>query len=82
MLVPNKPIFSPGLIFTTAQVAFITAKIDFIFMSLSAFQIYDFHIYTVINFINNQRKQPIIITDLFHLVKCQKKLFTHSNLQL
>ena len=33
--------------FTTAQVVFITAKITFIFTSLSAVQIYDFHIFTV-----------------------------------
>ena len=31
-----------------AQVVFITAKIAFIFMSLSAIQIYDFHIFTVV----------------------------------
>ena len=36
-----------GLIFTTAQVVFITAKITFIFTSLSAVHIYDFHIFTV-----------------------------------
>ena len=40
-------IFS-GLVFTTAQVVFITAKIAFIFTSLSAVQIYDFHIFTVV----------------------------------
>ena len=37
-----------GLIFTTAQVVFITAKIAFIFASLSAVQIYDFHIFIVV----------------------------------
>ena len=31
-----------------AQVVFITAKIAFIFTSLSAVQIYDFHIYIVV----------------------------------
>ena len=36
-----------SLIFTTAQVVFITAKITFIFTSLSPVQIYDFHIFTV-----------------------------------
>ena len=40
-------IFS-GLIFTTAQVVFITAEIAVIFTSLSAAQIYDFHIFTVV----------------------------------
>ena len=40
-------IFS-SLNFTTAQVVFITAKLAFIFTSLSAIQIYDFHIFTVI----------------------------------
>ena len=38
--------FFSGLIFTTALVVFITAKISFIFTSLSAVQIYDFHILT------------------------------------
>ena len=33
-----------GLLFTTAQVVFMTARIAFIFTSLSAVQIYDFHI--------------------------------------
>ena len=40
--------FFSGLIFTTAQVVFITAKITFIFTSLSAVQIYDFHIFTAV----------------------------------
>ena len=40
--------FFSGLIFTTAQVLFITAKIGFILTSLSPVQIYDFHIFTVI----------------------------------
>ena len=40
--------FFSGLIFTTAQVVFITAKITFIFTSLSAVQIYNFHIFTVV----------------------------------
>ena len=40
--------FFSGLIFTTAQVVFITVKVTFIFTSLSAVQIYDFHIFTVI----------------------------------
>ena len=37
-----------GLIFITAQIVFITAKIAFIFTSLSAVQICDFHIFTVV----------------------------------
>ena len=37
-----------GLIFTTAQVVFVTAKIAFIFTPLSEVQIYDFHILTVV----------------------------------
>ena len=41
--------FFSGLIFTTAQVVFITVKIAFIFMSLSAVHIYDFRKFTVIN---------------------------------
>ena len=41
-------IFFSGLLFTTAQVVFITAKIAFIFTSLSAVQIYDFHIFTAV----------------------------------
>ena len=41
-------IFFSGLIFTTAQVVFIIAKISFIFTPLSAVQIYDFHISKVV----------------------------------
>ena len=37
-----------GLLFTAAQVVFITARIAFIFTSLSAVQIYDFHILTFV----------------------------------
>ena len=40
--------FFSGLIFTTAQVVFIIAKMSFIFTSLSAVQIYDFHIFTFV----------------------------------
>ena len=39
--------FFSGLIFTIAEVVFITAKIAFILTSLSAVQIYDFHIFKV-----------------------------------
>ena len=46
--IPYSPEFFSGLIFTTAEVVFITAKIAFILMSLSAVQIYDFHIFTVV----------------------------------
>ena len=42
-----KPEFFSGLIFTTAQVIFITVKIAFIFMSLTAVRIYDFYLFTV-----------------------------------
>ena len=40
--------FLSGLIFTTAQVVYITAKISFIFTSLSAVKTYDFHIFTIV----------------------------------
>ena len=38
----------PTELTSPAQVTFITAKISFLFASLSAFQIYDFHIFTVV----------------------------------
>ena len=38
-------IFS-GLIFTTAEVVFTTAKVALIFTSLSAVRLYDFHTFT------------------------------------
>ena len=47
-VVKLRPEFFPGFIFTTAQVVLITAKITFIFTSLSVVQIYDFHIFTVV----------------------------------
>ena len=40
--------FFSGLIFTIAQVLFITARVTFIFTPLSAVQIYDLHIFTVV----------------------------------
>ena len=43
------------IIFTSAQVVFITAQIAFIFTSLSADQIYDFHIFTVDDNINKDK---------------------------
>ena len=62
--IPYKgPEFFSGLIFITAQVVFITAKIAFIFTYLSAVQICEFHIFTVIysslhGFIWNQHNVP------------------------
>ena len=47
--IPCRPEFFSGPIFTTAQVAFITAKIAFIFTSLSTVQKCYFHIFTVMN---------------------------------
>ena len=41
-------IYGSHVYFTTAQVVFITAKIAFIFTSLSEVQIYDFHIFTFV----------------------------------
>ena len=41
-------IYGSHIYFTTAQVVFITAKIAFIFTSLSEVQIYDFHIFTFV----------------------------------
>ena len=41
-------IFFLGLIFTTAQAVFIIANIAFIFTSLCAVHVYNFHIFTVI----------------------------------
>ena len=43
-----RPEFLSYLIFTTAQVVFITVKIAFILTSLSTVHIYDFHIFTII----------------------------------
>ena len=45
---PIQHLIFSGLIFTTAQVVFITTEIAFIFTSLSAVQIHDFHIFTVV----------------------------------
>ena len=44
----SNPVQPLGLIFIAAQVVFITAKIAFIFTSLSAVQIYDFRMFTVV----------------------------------
>ena len=63
-----------GLIFTTAQVVFITARIALIFTSLSAVQIYDFHIFTVVywplhRFIWNQHNDQFPVGLLAQLVE-------------
>ena len=65
--------FFSGLIFTTAQVVFSTAKISFIFTSLSAVQIYDFYIFTVVysslhGFIWNQHNGQLPVGLLAQLV--------------
>ena len=57
-----------------AQVVFITAKIAFIFVSLSAIQIYDFHIFTVVcsplhGFIWNQNDSQLPVGLLAQLVE-------------
>ena len=62
------------LIFTTAPVVFITAKIAFIFTSLSAVQIYDFHILTDVysplyGFIWNQHNDQFPVGLLAQLVE-------------
>ena len=66
--------FFLGLIFTTAQVVFITAKIAFIFTSLSALQIYDLHIFTAVysplhEFIWNQHSDQLPVGLLAQLVE-------------
>ena len=66
--------FFSGLIFTTAQVVFIAAKIAFIFTSLPAVQIYDFHIFTVVysplhGFIWNQHNDQLPVGWLSQLVE-------------
>ena len=67
-------IFLPGLLFTTASVVFITAKIAFIFTSLSTVQIYDFHIFTDVysplhGFIWNQHSDQLPVGLLAQLVE-------------
>ena len=62
------------LIFTTAPVVFITTKIAFIFTSLSAVQIYDFHIFTGVysplyGFIWNQHNDQFPVGLLAQLVE-------------
>ena len=66
-------IFFSGLIFITAQVVFSTVKISFTFTSLSAVQIYDFYIFTVVysslhGFIWNQHNGQLPVGLLAQLV--------------
>ena len=56
--------FSSFLTFTTAYAVFITDRITFIFISLTAVHIYDFHIFAVIDlslhgFIKNQHNDQL-----------------------
>ena len=72
--IPYKPEFLPGLLFTTASVVFITAKIAFIFTSLSTVQIYDFHIFTDVysllhGFIWNKHSDQLPVGLLAQLVE-------------
>ena len=48
VLIPYRPKFFSGLLLTTAQIVFVFVKIAFMFTSLSAVHIYDFHMFTVI----------------------------------
>ena len=64
-----RPEFFSGLIFTTAQVVFIIAKITFIFTSLSTVHIYNFHTFTVVDsslhrFIWNQHIDQLPVDSL------------------
>lgn len=43
VLIPYRPKFFSGLLLTTAQIVFVFVKIAFMFTSLSAVHIYDFH---------------------------------------
>ena len=74
-VLPYRPESFSGLIFTTAQVVFITVKITSIFTSLSAVQIYDFYIFTVVysplhGFIWNQHNDQLPVGLLAQLVEC------------
>ena len=71
---PIQHLIFSGLIFTTAQVAFITTEIAFIFTSLSAVQIHDFHIFTTVysplhGFIWNQHSDQLPVGLLAQLVE-------------
>ena len=66
--------FFSGLVFPTSQVVLMTAKIAFIFTSLSAIQIYDFHIFTAVyspphGFICNQHNDKLPVGMLDQLVE-------------
>ena len=68
----NKP--SSGLLFNSAKVVFINAKIAFIFTSLTAVQVYDFHIFTAVysplhGFIWNQHSDQLPVGLLAQLVE-------------
>ena len=72
--IPYKPESFSGLIFTIAQVVFITTKITFIFKSLSAVQTCDFHIFIVVysqfhGFIWNQYNDQLTIGLLAPLIE-------------
>ena len=76
--IPRRKIYRPeffsGLLFTATQVVFITAKIAFIFTSLTAVQIYDFHIFTTVysplhGFIWNQHSDQLPVGLLAQLVE-------------
>ena len=65
--------FFSGLVFTTAQVVCITAR-SLLFTSLSAVQIYDFHIFLAVylslhGFIWNRHNDQLPIGLLAHLVE-------------
>ena len=47
--IPFKPKFFSGLIFATAQVAYVTVMIFHLFIVCSVVQIYDFHIFIIIS---------------------------------
>ena len=71
---PYKPESFSGLIFTIAQVVFITTKITFILKSLSAVQTCDFHIFIVVysqfhGFIWNQYNDQLTIGLLAQLIE-------------
>ena len=73
-VLPYRPESFSGLIFTTAQVVFITVKITSIFTSLSAVQIYDIYIFTVVysplhGFIWNQHNDQLPVGLLAQLVE-------------
>ena len=72
--IPYKPESFSGLIFTIAQVVFITTKITFILKSLSAVQTCDFHIFIVVysqfhGFIWNQYNDQLTIGLLAQLIE-------------